>query len=287
MDAAALDRMRTLDRIDPVRVFERMNRSPAHDWQSTAMRDTSVRKALLCARQIGKSLTCQAIVVHHAATTPNAYVAVCAHTEQLALDFVRACRAGFEHTPYASPVNSAKSEIELSNGSRIVGLSAAPDIARGRTLTMAIVDEAARVHDESFTSLLPALHVRQGTLIIASTPVGAFGYFAEQLLSDEPGWLRLTVPATESPMYSAAQLEGMRRSLGDARYRVEMLCEWAEAGGSPVFDAVDLARLFADHDFGGLAVPTAESAALSAAPIAFPSLAEIAAAATQARRQAS
>jgi hypothetical protein len=276
-DRPNLAAMRMADRLDPARVFTRIAGNAPDPWQATALRDDSKRKLLHCCRQSGKSETFVAAAVHRAACYPNSEIAVVAHTEVLALDLLRRMRAGFAATPYVATINTAKSEIELDNGSRIVGLSAHADAVRGRTLDVIFCDEAARLDDDVFTSAIPALVAKDGTLWVASTPTGARrGYFRDQVLSDEPGWLRLTIRGSDSGRYTASQLEAQRRALGDLKYSIEFDLNWVTTGGTPAFDPVDLARLFGEAPDVDYAVPRISTG--------LPDLAALAAAAAAQRK---
>ena len=62
-----------------------------------------------------------------------------------------------------------------------------------------------------------------------STPAGKQGFFHHVWSGSEPGWHRLSVPATECPRISPTFLDEERLSLGDWSFRQEYLCEFVDA----------------------------------------------------------
>lgn len=276
------DALLLADRINPAGAFERIVGSPAHDWQRDVLLDRSKRICLLCARQVGKSETARAMALVRACTRSNQAIGLVCHHQDLAYTGLQAMRDALVHFPYVKAINSARGELALDNGSVITGFSAGIDVCRGRTLDMLVADEASRLDDQVFTSVIPALTIRQGTLIIASTPVGERGYFAEVVTSGDPEWSRYAIKGSDSPNYTEASLAALKRALGKDRFETEFNLAWAITGsGIPIWDDIELALLFGDS------LEQAEEihAAADAIPaMRLPALADLTAAARLARR---
>jgi hypothetical protein len=119
----------------------------------------------------------------------------------------------------------------LPNGSRVVGLPAVEGTTRGfSSVSMLIVDEAARVPDEVCLALLPSLAVSNGDLILLSTPKGRRGFFYREM-AEEDSELSLvhTGPVTECKRIPEEFLE-RERARGEAYFRQEYMCEFVETG---------------------------------------------------------
>jgi hypothetical protein len=96
-------------------------------------------------------------------------------------------------------------------------------------VSLLIIDEAARVLDETYKALRPMLAVSDGDLWLLSTPFGKRGFFYENWSSGSGDWVRTKAPATECERISARFLEEERRQIGDAWFRQEYLCEFVDA----------------------------------------------------------
>jgi hypothetical protein len=119
----------------------------------------------------------------------------------------------------------------LPNGSRIIGLPGTEGTVRGfSSVSLLVIDEAARVADALYTALRPSLAVVDGDLWMMSTPNGKQGFFFETWESGGKEWHRVSVPATECPRIPKPFLEEELRALGGASYRQEYMCEFAHDG---------------------------------------------------------
>jgi hypothetical protein len=94
-------------------------------------------------------------------------------------------------------------------------------------VNLLIVDEAARVPDESYRAARPMLAVANGDLLLLSTPYGKRGFFHEEWISPSD-WLRIQVRGEECPRIPAEFLSDERRSLGDLWFRQEYNCEFID-----------------------------------------------------------
>jgi hypothetical protein len=117
----------------------------------------------------------------------------------------------------------------LPNGSRIIGLPGTEATVRGfSSVSLLLIDEAARVADAMYKALRPMLAVADGDLWMMSTPCGKQGFFYETWQSGGPAWHRISVPATDCPRISKAFLDEELKATGSTSFRQEYLCEFAD-----------------------------------------------------------
>lgn len=189
---------------------------------------------LNCSRQWGKSTVSSIMALHQALYNPKSLVLIVSPSARQSGELVRKVS---EKLPLFGI--KAKSDglnaisLVLPNGSRIVGLPGDGATIRGFSGTqLLIIDEASQVTDELYRACRPFLAAaKDGRLILVSTPFGTQGFFWEEWERGE-GWLRISTPATECPRISAKFLESEKRSMGDAWFRQEYMCEFLESENS-------------------------------------------------------
>jgi hypothetical protein len=119
----------------------------------------------------------------------------------------------------------------LPNGSRIIGLPGTEATVRGfSSVSLLLIDEAARVADAMYKALRPMLAVADGDLWMMSTPRGQQGFFFETWQSGGPAWHRISVPATQCARISKQFLDEELKATGSTSFRQEYLCEFADNG---------------------------------------------------------
>jgi hypothetical protein len=110
-----------------------------------------------------------------------------------------------------------------------VGLPGTEATVRGYSaVSLLIFDEASRVLDAQYKSLLPTLAVSDGDLWLLSTPYGKRGFFYEAWEHGGPEWERVSVAATDCSRISKAFLETARRDMGGAWFAQEYLCSFED-----------------------------------------------------------
>ena len=186
--------------------------------------------ALNCSRQWGKSTIAAVWAVHRLYFTPRATVLVVGPSGRQSGETVRKVREFLEGLGIKARGDGVnRNSMILPNGSRIVGLPASEPTVRGfSAVSMLVVDEAARVPDEVYHALLPALAVSNGDVILLSTPQGRRGFFYREMTEGER-WLRHTGPVTECKRIPAEFL-ARERARGKAYFDQEFLCEFVETG---------------------------------------------------------
>lgn len=249
MTAVALDRdTRTLFAAvagrDPVNLFRRLQPEP-DPWQVEALRSQGKRRAMLAARQVGKGEVLTAKGLHTAAYRPDAVVGILTPSLRQSCRLLRRIRRALPAVPHVEATNKATTTLTLSNGSEIVAWPGnRPDLIRGDTLDLLLVDEAAWVMEEAFTATLPMLTMAGGDALLASTPGGPDGFLFDVFNDEEKaeGWARSFVTADDCPRYTDEAKAELLRTLGETGYAVELMCEWRE-GADAVFSAAELARI--------------------------------------------
>jgi hypothetical protein len=220
--------------------------------QERVLNSRNRRSILNCTRQWGKSTVTAAKAVHRAFTEKGSLVIVVSPTARQSGEFVRKA-AEFVRRLGIRPRGDGDNEIslELPNGSRIIGLPGTEATVRGfSAVTLALVDEAARVSDELYLAIRPMLAVSEGDLWLMSTPYGKQGFFWETWERGGPEWQRVRVTAADCPRISAEFLRGEQKAMSERWFRQEYYCEFGENRQS-VFD-MDLVDRALSEDFGAL-----------------------------------
>ena len=218
-----------LDAVDPVGWARRTLGFTPDAQQQSILTSSNKRILLNCSRQWGKSTVTAAKAVHRAWELPEQLIVAMSpsarQTGELLRkmeDFLRKCGVKVKGD------GSNEQSILLPNGSRIVGLPGGEGTIRGfSSVNLLIVDEAARVADESYRAARPMLAVANGDLLLLSTPFGKRGFFYEEWVG-QSDWQRMTVRAEDCPRIPASFLADERRSLGDLWFRQEYCCEFID-----------------------------------------------------------
>ena len=218
---------------DPVFFTEALLRFHPFPYQAEILRDRSSRLVACLGRQTGKTTTAAIKAVHYAFTNPGTLTLIVSPSlRQSMIMFDRVL--GFISSSkilYRSVVRKTRTEVGLSNGSRIVALPCSENLLRGYTAHMVIVDEAAFLEDEVITSILfPMLAATKGALILLSTPWGRGNYFHRAFT--DPGYSVHHIKSSECPLISAEFLEEQRRNMTEEAYRREYEAKFLEAAQS-------------------------------------------------------
>ena len=230
--------------LSPV-VFARSLGIEPDSWQSEVLRTDSKRIILNCARQTGKSSIVAILALHHALCQDKSMVLIISHTLQQAAETFRKCSAYYRQI--AQPVLSITESVhrlELQNGSRIVTLTGQrPESIRGfSNVSLLIIDEAARVPDESYHAARPMVAVSDGRVILLSTPLGRRGFFWDTW-ANTADWLKIEINADQCPRFTQAFLREEKQTLPDWFFRQEYFNFFAEVVSS-VFRLEDIEAAF-------------------------------------------
>lgn len=211
---------------------ERLFDHELFEYQRDFLNAGAKRKALICGRQVGKTEVAAIAGLHRAATRKNITVLITAPTQRQSSELFKRVKDLIGGTPIEPEIDrSTQTIIELGNDSRIICLPSGQDgnSIRGYTADYIIVDEAAFVPDQVFTSvLLPMLATTDGTLALASTPFGKSGFlYEEAYLGDD--WHVTEVPSTESPLVTEEFVREQEQTLTEQEFRQEIRGEFVES----------------------------------------------------------
>lgn len=131
-------------------------------------------------RQIGKTTTVAAVLLHYVLFNENFSIAILANKERQAREILGRIQMMFEYLPkwlQQGVVEWNKGNIELENGSKILASSTSSSAIRGTSQNVLYLDEFAFVpnnlQEEFFTSVYPTISSGKTTkVIITSTPNG-------------------------------------------------------------------------------------------------------------------
>jgi hypothetical protein len=188
--------------------------------------------ACLAGRGSGKSLTIACRAVYHANTTPDAVVLCLSASIKQCLELFRTIKIAHSKLPLAHMITRETAQIlQLANGARIICVSASESSSRGWRATLILADEAARIDDEIFTSLIPSL-VAKGQLILVTTPNGARGFFYE--IYTEGRAFNIIQKSTDLPRMREV-VERDMKALSEQQFRAEHLCSFQGSADNAFF----------------------------------------------------
>jgi hypothetical protein len=192
--------------------------------------DTKIRRGIVnCCRQWGKSTSVAARAVHHAIYNADSLTLIVTPSASQSREFLRKAKA-FARKLKIQPKGDGDNACSLlfPNGSRLVGLPANKDTSRGFSrVSLLLIDEASRVHDEIFHAIAPSTAAHPDpTIWLMSTPNGRQGFFYRTWIDDASGYTRISVPATQCPRIKKEYLDQQRRSLPIRDFRQEYMCEF-------------------------------------------------------------
>jgi hypothetical protein len=252
-------------------------------WQMDLLSRYFPRTLVLCSRQAGKSQTAAAMALQTALLKPPATVLIISRAQRQSDEVLRKVK-GLHHcmhggqaersvwTPrhvlelYATEnndnatgvdlVSDSQCSMEFANGSRIISLPGKPDTIVGYSaIALLIIDEAARVPDNTYKSLRPMLATSHGQLVALSTPFGRRGWFYEawadcerrSRAGQDSAWHTVSVTADQCPRIPPAFLAEEILQLGERWYRQEYMCSFEDIEGS-VFSGDSIERAFVDTE---------------------------------------
>lgn len=226
MSGAALDLAAALD---PV-LFADGFGFDAEPWEKDLLRSTAPRGLVVCARQVGKTQTVSFRALHTAMYVPARDVLIVSPTQRQSDEMllrIAALYKGMRGQPRLKRDNA--SEIGLANGSRVVSLPGSEGGIRGfSAVRLLILDEAARIPDEVFASVLPMV-ASDGQILALSTPWGQRGWFYD-LHEGIPlnGWERHKITVYESAQYTLQRIAEVKASVGSFVFSSDYECVFGD-----------------------------------------------------------
>lgn len=225
--------------LDPVARLSHWIGHEPDPWQVEAFTTQASEIALRVGRQAGKTsvLAARAVEELH---VPDSLTICVAPAERQAKIIAREIGQQLRRTDLVI-TRSTLTELEMSNGARVVALPSTSDTIRGYpSVSLLIIDECAFLQGENggedlISGVLPML-TKDGQVFFSSTPAGKNNYFARLFLDAKPGdgIHRIVVRGTDIPRL-AEKVERMRRTLSATKFRQEIEVEML-ADGQAYFD---------------------------------------------------
>jgi uncharacterized protein (DUF2267 family) len=257
-ERAEMDRLLTADtpsqlEADPALSMRLAGMAP-DPWQQRVLAGDAEWALLLCSRQAGKSTVAAALALRTALLFSPALVLLLSPTLRQSGELFRHKLLPQWRALGCPSRGKAPTQLELalSNGSRVVSLPENEEGVRGfSSVSLIVIDEAARVDDALYRTVRPMLAVSGGRLVALSTPFGQRGWFFEEWQNGQ-GWERYPVRADECPRISPEFLADERQAMGPRWYRQEYELSF-EAATDAVFDPAAVRRAVRPGEvlFGG------------------------------------
>jgi hypothetical protein len=228
---ALLRRTSTDDHADDRILFARALGLELDTWQADFITSNGRRDLLNCSRQAGKSTAAAVLALHEALHVPDSVTVLVSPSQRQSSELFRKVVELRDQLPYRPELlEDNRLSMHVQGGGRVLSLPGSEQTIRGiSAVSLLSEDEAARVDDNLYRSVRPMLAVKNGRLVLMSTPFGKRGHFYQEWSDGGPGWKRVEVPATQVPRISPGFLEEERAALGDWWYRQEYLCDFVEA----------------------------------------------------------
>lgn len=230
--------------LDPV-AFARGRGFAPEVWQARLLRTVAPRVLVRCSRQVGKTTTVSYKALHAAINVPKRDVLIVSPTQRQSdemLQRVAGVYRGMAEAPKLRRDNA--SEMGLANGSRVISLPGSEGGIRGfANVRLLVLDEAARIDDDVFASVLPMVG-SDGQILALSTPWGRRGWFYNLHEDDRSGWERHKVTVHESAQYTPQRIAEVRQALGSFAFSSDYLCEFGDTD-SQLFSSEAVRAAFA------------------------------------------
>jgi hypothetical protein len=187
-------------------------------------------------RQMGKTQTVAAYILHYVLFNEHKTVAILANKKSASTEILSRFQLMYEHLPkwmQQGVVTWNKGDIELENGSKAFTAATSGAGIRGKSVNFLYVDEAAiipnTVAEDFFTSTYPTISSGKTTkIVLTSTPLGYnhfWKFWNESGVGEKQnGFLPLEVKYWEHPDRDEAWANQQRELLGDLKFNQEVLC---------------------------------------------------------------
>jgi hypothetical protein len=245
----AISRLRSTEELARDRVaFARALGLDLDPWQSSFVTSGGKRDLLCCSRQAGKSTAAALVALHEALYRPDSVTVLVSPSQRQSSELFRKVVDFRNRLPFQPELlEDNRLSMHVRGGGRVLSLPGSEQTIRGiSAVSLLVEDEAARVDDELYFAVRPMLAVKNGRLVLMSTPFGKRGHFYREWSDGGPSWSRVRVPATEVPRISPAFLEEEQAALGDWWYRQEYLTEFVETDDTLFRDSDVLDALSSD-----------------------------------------
>jgi hypothetical protein len=214
--------------LDPVQLARRCSVDP-DPWQAQVLRSNHPRLQLNCCRQSGKSTTAALLALHTAIYQPGSEILLVSPGQRQSSELFKKVLGFYRrlNRPVAPEAENQMS-LALNNNSRVISLPGNETTIRTYTADVLIIDEASRVPDDLYTSVLPMLAVSNGRMVTMSTPFGVTGWWARAWHDHTHRWQRHRITADQCPRITPEMLADQLSELGEWAFRQEFYCEFMD-----------------------------------------------------------
>src|SRR4051794_2832213 len=161
-------------------------------WQIEVLESQRPRLLLNCCRQAGKSTVVALRALAEAIWNADRKILIVSRSMRQSMELFRIITDFYAQLEEPILTSRTKGELVLNNNSRIICLPCKEETIRGyASITLLILDEAARVPDDLYRAVRPMLAVSNGRLICLSTPCGKRGFFYECWTAGGDDWQRI------------------------------------------------------------------------------------------------
>lgn len=197
---------------------------------------TSNRVISMQPRQMGKTQTVAAYILHYVLFNENKTVAILANKATAAREIMSRFQLMYEYLPdwlQQGITTWNKGDIELENGSKVFTSATSSSGIRGKSVNFLYVDEAAiiqnTVAEEFFTSTYPTISAGKTTkIVLTSTPLGYNHWwkFWNDSVEGRNGFIPVEITYDEHPDRDIEWARKQRELLGELKYKQEVECSF-------------------------------------------------------------
>ena len=209
---------------------------PIWDFQKNMLETFHNNRFTICKlpRQVGKTTTCVAYLLHYIIFNEYARIAILANKGSTAREIMSRLQLAFEYLPnFLKPgvVEWNKGSIELANGSTALADSTSGASVRGKSFNIIFLDEFAHVPNnvakEFFDSTYPTITSGVNTkVIIVSTPKGLnlFHSMWEKAVQKVSTYIPIEVHWSQVPGRDQKWKEETIKNTSEEQFRQEFEC---------------------------------------------------------------
>ena len=206
------------------------------DYQARLLRDTSKRIVVRWSRQAGKTTTLALRAIWYAVTHPKTLTLIVAPSLRQSMimsdrigDFLGSLPKKYFNL-FVKKLQ--RTVVTFRNNSRIVALPNSPQLLRGYTAHVCILDEAAFFRDDElviYNVIMPMLSTTDGTLIVSSTPWSTDSVFYRMCMNPEYSQHVITwEDVVKAGLVKPEFIEEMRQSIPAERFQREFESKFVE-----------------------------------------------------------
>lgn len=209
-----------------------------YDYQADIVRTAAAERFVICKmpRQVGKTTTIAAYILHSVLFNENYSVAILAHKAEQAREILGRIQMAYEALPkwlQQGIIKWNEGSVELENGSRITASSTASSAIRGTSQNLVYLDEFAfvpnHIQEDFFASVYPTISSGKTTkVLITSTPKG-LNLFYKIWKDSEDGrndYTRIDVHWSQVPGRDEKWKQETIRNTSEEQFREEFECEF-------------------------------------------------------------